>query len=246
MIIETSYQDSLLKFDLTRGIDLSIPVRRDNTSVEAFYIPHAEMQAFKAGTFVGSVEEGGACNCENIRFNAHGNGTHTECYGHVSKSAHYLPDHLHTHFFLAQLISIDPVLQENGDRIIMPDQIPDFSEVKALAIRCLPNSEEKKFTKYSGTNPTYLHPETALKIREMGIEHLLIDQPSVDKEEDGGLLAAHKNYWNYPDNPRKGATITEFIFVPNEVKDGLYLLNLMVASMQSDAVPSKPMLYPLS
>jgi hypothetical protein len=36
------------------------------------------------------------------------------------------------------------------------------------------------------------------------------------------------------------------IFVPNEIKDGLYLLNLQIPSMNLDAAPSKPVLYQLN
>lgn len=232
------------QFDLKQGFDLSIPVRRGENSVEAFYIPHAEMEPFRGGDFVGSVALGGACNCENIKFNAHGNGTHTECVGHVSKEANYLPDSLKSHFFHALLISVVPMQNEDGDYLVHAHHIP--AELpEALIIRTLPNNDNKLFKKYSGTNPIYLHPDAATKIRELGVKHLLIDQPSVDKEEDGGALAAHKNYWNFPTNPRMDATITELIYVPDEIKDGRYLLNLMTASMESDAVPSKPMIYRL-
>lgn len=195
------------------------------------------------GPFVGSVTQGGACNCENIRFNPHGNGSHTECVGHVSKEAHYLPDSLSRYFWEAKLISIEPVQQENGDWLILDEQIPDELP-EALIIRTLPNPEDKRFKKYSGTNPIYLHPNAALKIRNKGVLHLLIDLPSVDKEEDGGALAAHKNFWNYPDAPRLDATITELIYVPDHAVDGSYLLNLMCPGMECDAVPSKPVLYP--
>ncbi|TNE78213.1 MAG: cyclase family protein [Bacteroidetes bacterium] len=243
MIAELNVAGKKLKVDLSGGHDISIPVRRGTDSVEAFYIPHAEMKPFAAGSFIGSVNGGGACNCENILFNAHGNGTHTECVGHVSKEAHYLPNSLHQYFFLCQVLSINPIEQADGDRLIMPDQIPNSLETPALAIRTLPNASSKLTAHYSGSNPIYLHPDTALKIRELGVKHLLIDQPSVDREEDGGLLAAHKNYWNYPAAPRLDATITEFIYIPDQVEDGTYLLNLMVSGMESDAVPSKPVLY---
>ncbi|MDX5320597.1 MAG: cyclase family protein, partial [Bacteroidota bacterium] len=144
------------QFDLDKGFDLSIPVRRGENSVEAFYIPHAQMEPFRAGGFVGSVPEGGACNCENILFNAHGNGTHTECVGHVSKEPHYLPETLFRHFFVAELVSIQPSHQENGDYLILPEQVPNELP-EAFIIRTLPNSSEKKYKKYSGTNPVYLH-----------------------------------------------------------------------------------------
>ena len=71
----------------------------------------------------------------------------------------------------------------------------------------------------------------------------MIDTPSVDKELDEGKLAAHHAYWDYPNNPRLDATITELVYVPNEIKDGLYLLNLQMAAIENDASPSKPTLY---
>jgi hypothetical protein len=40
---------------------------------------------------------------------------------------------------------------------------------------------------------------------------------------------------------RLEATITEMIYVPDNVADGSYLLNLQIAS--NDASPSKPVLY---
>jgi kynurenine formamidase len=93
--------------------------------------------------------------------------------------------------------------------------------------------------------------EAALFLRESGIQHLLIDLPSVDKEKDGGKLAAHKAFWNVTDvnqlnkGARLNCTITEMIFVPNEVTDGNYVLNLQIASFENDASPSKPILYPI-
>ena len=72
---------------------------------------------------------------------------------------------------------------------------------------------------------------------------MLIDLPSIDKEKDDGALLAHKAFWNYPKNLRLDATITEFIYVPDAVEDGHYLLNLQTASFVNDATPSRPILY---
>ena len=72
--------------------------------------------------------------------------------------------------------------------------------------------------------------------------------PSVDKEQDEGKLLAHKAFWNVKDvnnlndDARLNCTITELIYVPNEITDGTYLLNLQIASFENDASPSKPIL----
>ena len=96
---------------------------------------------------------------------------------------------------------------------------------------------------YSNTNPTYLSEKAAIYLREKGIKHLLIDLPSVDKERDDGKLLSHNAFWNTAGKIRMDATITEFIYVPNSVEDGEYLLNLMIAPFENDATPSKPILY---
>ena len=72
----------------------------------------------------------------------------------------------------------------------------------------------------------------------------------MDKEEDGGKLAAHRRFWNVrnqvaQDETRADCTITELIFAPDDIKDGLYLLNIQIPSMPLDAAPSKPVLYRL-
>jgi len=73
--------------------------------------------------------------------------------------------------------------------------------------------------------------------------------PSVDKEHDEGKLLAHKAFWNVTNinslnnDARLNCTITELIFVSNEIEDGSYILNLQIASFENDASPSKPVLY---
>jgi len=116
---------------------------------------------------------------------------------------------------------------------------------EALIIRTLPNSDEKNSHQYSNTNFTYMHPEAAAWLAAQGVQHLLVDMPSIDREEDQGKLLAHHAFWNYPSEPRMEATITEMVYVEDTVNDGLYMLNLQVASFRNDAAPSRPVLYAL-
>ena len=74
---------------------------------------------------------------------------------------------------------------------------------------------------------------------------MLLDLPSVDKEIDGGVLAFHHAFWNVPNHPDSSRTITELIYVPNELSDGAYLLELQVSNFENDAAPSRPILYPI-
>ena len=113
----------------------------------------------------------------------------------------------------------------------------------AVVIRTIPNMKDKLSKQYSNTNPTYLLEEAAIYLKEKGVNHLLIDLPSVDKEKDECELLAHNAFWNTSGKLRMDATITEFIFVPNHVEDGTYFLNLQIAPFENDATPSKPVLY---
>ena len=123
---------------------------------------------------------------------------------------------------------------------------PDRAMPEALVLRTLPNDAAKRQRHYSGTNPTYIEPALAEWLVEYNVQHFLLDLPSVDREEDAGQLLAHHAFWQYPAQPRREATITELIFVPDEVPDGLYLLNIQITSLELDASPSKPVLYQLS
>ena len=203
------------------------------------------------GNWIGKVSEGSSTNFNTIFFNPHGHGTHTECLGHITREFYSINQCLKKFFFTAELISISP--EEIGeDRIITKSQIElvlNGKTPEAIVIRTLPNLESKKHQNYSKTNPPYLAEEAATYIREIGIQHLLIDLPSVDREEDEGKLLAHKAFWNVKNvaelNPdaRLTCTITEMIFVENEIQDGSYILNLQIASFENDASPSKPILY---
>lgn len=248
MEIQLIHQDRRFRADLSRPIDLSIPLRTGLENPNCFYAPPPEFYPVREGDFTGSVEAGGPVNFFNVRFNPHGNGTHTECVGHLTPEAVTINRQLKKFHFVAKLISLFPVKTSDGDRVITREQLEECcrpGEVQALILRTLPNDRLKMRTNYSGANPPYLHREAAVYLVECGIRHLLVDLPSVDREEDGGALAGHRAFWNYPEAPRKNCTITELVFVDNSVKDGVYLLNLQIAGFELDVSPSKPVLYAL-
>jgi kynurenine formamidase len=247
MIIEFEHFNKKYTADLDKPLDISLPLFSGEHNPNAFHIAHPKFEPVKVGTFVGSVQEGGACNCENLFLNAHGNGTHTECVGHISKERITINQTLKQFYAIAQVISVSPTTIENGDYMVMLNSIENIfnKEAEAIIIRTLPNNNDKTLRQYSGNNPTYLEPALGEFLANNNIKHLLVDLPSVDREEDGGALATHHAFWQYPNNTRLNATITELIFVDDSVADGLYLLNLQIASFESDASPSKPVLYKL-
>lgn len=236
-------QQSIIKL-LQSGIDISLPVRTDG-GASAWYVAPPTIEPVRADAFVGAVTEGGSVNFRNVFFNPHGHGTHTECVGHISPTIYSINQRLRRWFFEAQLVTVSPEAI-GDDRVITAKQLMPLLRQRAceaLVIRTLPNNESKRSRNYSNTNPAYFEAELAKKLREAGVVHLLLDLPSVDREMDGGELAAHKAFWNYPADKNSQATITELVFVPNEVSDGIYLLNLQVAPIENDAAPSRPVLY---
>lgn len=239
------------QIDLSKPIDISIPLTNTEENPIAWYIEKPVIEPVKFGSWIGKVSEGSSTNFNNIFFNPHGHGTHTECLGHITKAFYSINQCLKKFFFTAELITVAPESVVD-DFIITKFQIVNALNGKtpeALIIRTLPNDESKKHKNYSHTNPPYLSEDAATFIREIGIKHLLIDLPSVDREEDEGRLVAHKAFWNVQDvnhlNPdaRLDCTITEMIYVNEEVQDGNYILNLQIASFENDASPSKPILY---
>lgn len=240
-----------LKIDLSKPIDISIPLTNTDENPIAWYLDKPTIEPVRFGDWVGKVYKGSSTNFNNIQFNPHAHGTHTECLGHITRDFYSINKSLKQFSFWAQVISIRPEKQ-GEDFIITKSQIKmalNGEKPEALIIRTLPNLESKKQFKYSNTNPPYLDEAAAKFICDYGIQHLLIDLPSVDKEKDDGKLNAHKAFWNVTDtnnlnaDARLDCTITEMIFVPNEIIDGIYLLNLQIASFENDASPSKPILY---
>ncbi|GAA4272986.1 cyclase family protein [Aquimarina gracilis] len=231
--------------DLSKPLDISIPLIASKNNVNAWYIDAPKIEPVKDGDWIGKVSEGASTNFNNIFFNPHGHGTHTECVGHITSEFHSINNTLKNFFFLAEVITVIPKPKEN-DFIIDVQALKKgitSKNCKALIIRTLPNTLGKLNKQYSHTNWPYVTQEAATYIRELGIDHLLIDLPSVDKEKDDGKLLSHKAFWNYPKATRYQATITELIYVRDEIKDGNYLLNLQIAPFENDASPSKPVLY---
>jgi len=186
--------------DLSKPLDISIPLQGSNKNPTAWYMDPPTIEAFVTDDWVGSVKKGGSVNFNTIWFNPHAHGTHTECVGHISKEFYSVNKTLKRFFFLAEVISVTPK-KKGKDAIILALEIKKLLKGKtpeALIIRTLPNTSSKKTKKYSNTNWPYLEEAAANFLRELGVLHLLIDLPSVDKEKDDGKLLAHKAFGTIP------------------------------------------------
>lgn len=248
MTTTVRYNSRTYTIDLSAPLDISIPYRDGNSGIQAWGRGPASIRPFTSGTFTGSVVSGASVNFNDIHINPHAHGTHTECYGHITEEVHSVNTIFRKFFFYTEVITIAPEKYQD-DFVISRKQLQYAlrnRKREALVIRTLPNTRQKLKRDYSHTNPPYLLEEAASYLADVGIEHLLIDLPSVDREEDSGALLAHRAFWKMDGKIRKQASITELIFVRNAIPDGTYFLSLQLAAFENDASPSRPVLYAIA
>jgi len=248
MKAQFKWQGKLLEANLANPMSIAIPLKDGLQNPNCYFAEPVKFEILKGDGFVGSIKLGGSVNHQKITISPHGNGTHTECYGHITDSDAIIATQLQEYLHVAQLISVEPS-EKSGDLVIDRAVVEkEFLQpgIKALIVRSLPNTSEKLQHNYSGTNPAYFTKEAMQVIVDHGIVHLVVDLPSVDRELDDGRLAAHKTFWQLNDEIRLNSTITELAFVPNSIEDGLYLLDLQILLLHLDVSPSNPILYSLS
>ncbi len=254
--------------DLDNPIDISIPINFAMDQLSAFASRPARKYAYKVGNFVGDVRLGGSCNCEVYHFSPHLHGTHTECVGHVTDARIRVQDVLHETLMPATLVTVTPVpaatskdsytpaLRRN-DMVITRDALKDALQyhstdfMTALIVRSFPNDAGKPLRDYAKTPATFFSTEAMEDIVALGVQHLLVDMPSIDRVDDDGMLSNHRIFWDLQpgakqaDKPSR-RTVTELIYAPDSVANGNYLLNLQVSAFAGDAAPSRPVLYKVS
>ncbi len=230
--------------NLAKPIDLSRPLGGEN-AVKAWYVSNVKMQPAQIDEWVGSVKEGASVNFFDIKFNPHGNGTHTECFGHISKEKESVNQQFSEFHSFAYLLHLQPIETKNGKIITLKSlqekniEEWDFESIIIKTGNYPPGHD------FSNTDPAYFEPELMAFLKEKDMRHFLTDLPSVDREKDDGKLLAHKAFWDFPDSPRKGCTISELLQIPEGLEEGKYLLNLQTAPFENDAAPSRPLVFRL-
>jgi len=251
MIAEITHRGRTFRVDLSKPLDLSQPLRSGEGQLRAWWVDPVRMEPVSNEGKTYAVTEGAPVNFRTITFNPHGHGTHTESVGHITPDIQPVGGQFKRYFFTAQVVSLLPeerrAPDNRTDLVITLEQIRSFvgdQVPEALIIRTLPNGDGAP-RDWSGTNAPYLQSTACAWIRSIGVRHLLVDLPSVDREEDGGVLAAHHAFWDYPNTVDTQRTISELLHIPETVSDGDYLLELQLAHFVNDAAPSRPVLYAL-
>ncbi len=263
--------------DLTRPVSLARTLRFDQPDASHFGAPAARSNPMRAGSFTGSVDLGGSCNCHTLHFTPHCDGTHTESVGHLTHEACNVCDVVPLGLMRAVVLSVAPQaatqstedsdpLPRPGDRLITRAALernwPDteltreqFDAPLALVIRLAepvgPSDHDAAATK---AHPSpYLSRQATEWLRDRQVEHLVVEMPSIDRESDAGRLCAHRVFFGLPpggdrlaDARRAQCTVTELATVPSRVRDGAALLQLALPALAGDAVPSRPLLYPVA
>jgi arylformamidase len=119
MIIQLSFNQKNYSADLADPLDISIPIQEGDQNPNCYWADPIKFETIVSGNFIGSVKAGGSVNYQKLTITPHGNGTHTECFGHISSDATATINKNLTQFhFIAEVISVVPEKLSNGDSVI--------------------------------------------------------------------------------------------------------------------------------
>jgi len=255
--------------DLAAGRSLARVTQFEGTRLRCFGAPAATSVPLQVGEFNGRVIRGASCNCSTITLTPHANGTHTESVGHLTVEPLDIHSLIPQRLLLACLVSVEVELAADSSESSQPAPRPSDLLItraqlesawpappaprltaRAAIVRTQPN-DPGKFSSERVLAP-FLSAEAATLLVERGIEHLVLDVPSADRASDGGALTAHRIFFGLPAGStqlaqarRHACTITELAYIGDAIEDGWYLMALQAPAIAGDAVPSRPVLYPL-
>jgi len=264
MILTAEHNGKRYNVDTTKFHDLSIPYDFEGDQPNFYDVDRGSVKPFDSGDRKWATKLGAGCNVMEIALNVHCTGTHTETVGHLSQNPVPIRNVLTDVLFPAGLITVAPIkyaptpkryhVPVNDDELVIDRPAielglssAELSGVSALIIRTLPNDQSKLSRRYT-KNPAPFFTHGAMElISERGFRHLIVDLPSVDRADDGGILGNHRIFWGLdmdaPVNPETPSTrtITEMAYIPDELVDGLYFLSLQIPGLLLDAAPCRPL-----
>lgn len=233
------------RWDPAEGRDLARAESFGGGEPVAFDLPPPRLEWLS-----GSIDSGAPARfrCATVHgLNPHA-ATHIEGPGHIGGEPATISPLLDRHHFAARLVTVPPATTAQGDRVVTEEAVAervadslDFME--AVVLRALPR-EAAPPASFSGSNPPYLAAGAARWLRLRGTRILLVDLPSLDREQDGGKLDAHRAFLGAGGDPAPRA-VCELLRIPADLEDGRYILNLVPLAWELDACPVRPILYPI-
>jgi arylformamidase len=252
----------MLELEKYEYFDLSIPLKFNGPQPNAFGVESATSAACEYGDLIGDTRRDGSCNFERVTLIPHCNGTHTECVGHITNERISVRDCLKDVIAKAVVVTVEPARADacgekytvefgEADLVITRRLLePAIGNADAVIVRTLPNDESKLSRIYKDEILPYFTNDAMQLLVERNVKHLLVDLPSIDRLDDEGKLSNHRIFWQVDagkfeinEKTRLSSTVTELIYVPTEVNDGEYFLNLQIAPFESDAAPSRPIIF---
>ncbi len=268
-IVEIQDQTYVARFE--SAISLAMIADFAPNAPNPFGLASPLRQVVRTEHFTGDTRQGGSCNVTQITTIPHCHGTHTESLGHVVDESVPVPNCVPSEPQRALLVDVPCIPAKSTDDLLPTTSAPSdcvitaaalgeaISEyawspqfASALVLRCRVAKKRPSEQAASPEMPPYLTLTAMQFVRQMEVQHLLLELPSVDRLEDGGLLLNHRTFWDLPasghrlpSTARPMCTITELIQIPAFVRPGWYLLAIQIPAWMLDAAPSRPMLIPL-
>ncbi|MFA1028830.1 MULTISPECIES: cyclase family protein [Pseudomonas syringae group] len=198
-----------------------------------------------------------------MSFVPHCHGTHTECIGHLLPDIRNVTELDIPLFIAATLIhvSLERVSETKegynahaaaDDRVVTAEAIEHaMAQLGSDYLQALIIATDTTTWRLDGQGvPYFSHQAMALVVR-LGVQHLLVYMPSIDKLHDGGLMDNHRCFWGVSDPlqpviERQHASVTELIQVPADLPAGHHFMTLQLPDLTGDAVPSRPLLFPFA
>lgn len=265
------FDGNTFELELSQAHSIAIPLKFNGEQPNHFGAKKASKSTLIAGEFVGDTVKGGSCNVNELSLNPHCNGTHTETVQHIVDQEVHIGESLTSSLTSCYILSVEPISAdacqesysstlEASDKVItraaLEQQLSqqDLDLLGAVVIRTLPNASSKRQQVYDTEHqPPFFTSEAIEWLSLSNIHHLLVDFPSIDKMYDQGLLSNHHTFWNVPQGSHQltettlvHRTVTEMVYVDDDITDGLYWLSLQLPHLELDAAPSRPVIYPLT
>ena len=265
MIIKIEHNNKTYNVDTRQFVDISIPYNFNGPQPNFYDVKPGQLHPLKVDNSSYSVLKGASCNVPEISLNIHCTGTHTEHVGHLLENPGSISEKLDDIIIPAGLISVKTIpfincndayhVDVDDNEMVICKQLlsSEFNKVlrynvTSLIIRTLPNLASKKYLTYSENKPPFFTNDAIMFLIKNNIKHVIVDIPSLDRIDDKGILGNHRIFWSKSNksmnnvNKNSNSTITELAFIPNNILDGFYFLNIQLPHFRCDAAPSRPIL----
>jgi kynurenine formamidase len=251
------------RLELAAPVSLGRLLRFDGNDPRHFGAPAPRRLPLVLPGFAGEVRRGASCNCAALELVPHCHGTHTESVAHLVAEPGDACEVAPRGLLPALLLRVSPVdAAQSGEDSDPPPQPGDRLVTRAALRAAWPSRlpfAPRALVLGTGSDADagtaeapFLSRQCATELVARGIEHLVVDLPSIDRGHDQGRLCAHRIFFGLPPGStslaaatRAGCTITEFAAIPHELDPGSCALQLALPRIAGDAVPSQPLLFRL-